>query len=141
MSSIYHLVVGLAEDKETLGEIRTLHNLANDFYRANDFDRAIEHYTKALEINPKLVETYFNRGLAHTRKLDYENAVSDFTVVLELNPNVAEAYYTRGLIYEYTQEYELAIKDYKRALEINPAYKKAKEQLDATLKKRKSVSG
>jgi tetratricopeptide (TPR) repeat protein len=104
------------------------HNLANDYYKIGEFDKAIEHYNKALELRPDLLETYFNRGLAYTRKGLYDHAQEDLNKVIELNPNLAEAYYTRGLIHEYKLEYPLAINDYNKALEVDPKYNKAETQ-------------
>ncbi|PIV31333.1 MAG: O-linked GlcNAc transferase, partial [Zetaproteobacteria bacterium CG02_land_8_20_14_3_00_50_9] len=46
------------------------HNLANDYFAIEEYDKAIEHYTKALNIRPTLKESYFNRSLAYVRKED-----------------------------------------------------------------------
>ncbi len=118
-------------DFDDFGELsleHEYHNLANDYYKISEFDKAIEHYNKALELKPDLLETYFNRALAYTRKSMYDRALEDMSKVIALNPQLAEAYYTRGLIYEYKQEYDLAILDYDVALEIDPDYAKAEEQ-------------
>jgi len=116
------------------------HNLGNDYYKIGEFDKAIEHYNKALEIRPDLLETYFNRGLAYTRKGLYDKAIEDLTKVIELNPNLAEAYYTRGLVYEYKQDYEQAILQYNKALEVDPNYSKAESQRKVAESKRASIA-
>ncbi|MFH1403484.1 MAG: AAA family ATPase [Candidatus Altiarchaeota archaeon] len=116
------------------------HNLGNDYYKINEFDKAIEHYNKALELRPDLLETYFNRGLAYTRKQMYDKALEDMTKVIELNPNLAEAYYTRGLIHEYKMDYERAIGDYDKALEVDPKYSKAETQRDVARNKKASIA-
>ena len=104
------------------------HNEGNEYYKKNEFDKAIECYDKALEISPNLLETYFNRGLAYTRKQMYDKAIEDLSKVIELNPNLAEAYYTRGLVYEYKQDYDRAISDYDHSIGIDSNYTKAKKQ-------------
>lgn len=111
------------------------HNLANDYYKIGEFDKAIEHYDKALELKPDLLETYFNRGLAYTRKQYYDKALEDLNKVISLNPNLAEAYYTRGLVYEYKQELSKAVADYDRALQVDPSYSRAKTQKDVAKSK------
>ncbi|MFH1125870.1 MAG: AAA family ATPase [Candidatus Altiarchaeota archaeon] len=116
------------------------HNLGNDYYKIGEFDKAIEHYNKALEIRPDLLETYFNRGLAYTRKGFYDKAIEDLTKVIELNPNLAEAYYTRGLVYEYKQDYNQAIVEYNKALEVDPNYSKADSQRKVAESKRTSIA-
>lgn len=115
------------------------HNLANDYYKIGEFDKAIEHYNKALELRPDLLETYFNRGLAYTRKAMYDKALEDLNKVIELNPNLAEAFYTRGLIHEYKIEYDLAILDYNKALEVDPKYTKAETQRQVAFGKKASL--
>jgi len=112
------------------------HNLANDYYKIGEFDKAIEHYDKALELRPDLLETYFNRGLAYTRKSLYDKAMEDLNKVIELNPNLAEAFYTRGLVHEYKLEYDLAIMDYDKALEVDPSYSKAESQKQVAMNKK-----
>jgi len=115
------------------------HNLANDYYKIGEFDKAIEHYNKALELRPDLLETYFNRGLAYTRKGMYDKALEDLNKVIELNPNLAEAFYTRGLVHEYKLEYDLAILDYNKALDTDPKYTKAETQRQVALNKKASL--
>ncbi len=117
------------------------HNLGNDYYKIGEFDKSVEHYTKALDIDPKLLETYFNRGLAYTRKQQYDLAIKDFNKVIELNPNLAEAFYTRGLVYEYKNNYEQAIADYEKALRIDPNYERAREQLSIAHGKKAGMGG
>jgi len=119
---------------ETLSVEHELHNLANDFYQLGRFDEAIWCYDLALEINGELLETYFNRGLAYTRKREYDRAERDLSKVIEMNAALGEAWYTRGLIREYKKEYDEAIADYEKAEELG--YEKAGVQLLVARKKR-----
>ena len=113
------------------------HNLGNDWYKLGRFDEAIACYNIALELRPDLLETYFNRGLAHTRACAYPKGLEDLNKVMQLNPNLAEAAYTRGLIKEYMTDYDAAMADYEKALEIDPAYTKARDQKDTAMRKKR----
>jgi tetratricopeptide (TPR) repeat protein len=113
------------------------HNLGNDWYKLGRFDEAITCYNTALELRPDLLETYFNRGLAHTRQCLYPKALEDLNKVMELNPHLAEAAYTRGLIREYMTDYDAAILDYEKALEMDPGYTKARDQKDVAMRKKR----
>ncbi len=115
------------------------HNLANDYYKIGEFQKAIDHYNKALELRPDLLETFFNRALAYTRLSQYDKAMEDLNKVIELNPNLAEAFYTRGLVHEYKLEYDLAILDYNKALDVDPAYAKADTQRQVALGKKATL--
>ena len=46
--------------------------------------------------NKERAETYYNRGLAHSKKGELELAIADYTKAIELKPDFAEAYYNRG---------------------------------------------
>ena len=48
------------------------------------------------EPNQKCADTYYNRGLAHSRNGELDKAIQDYTKAIELNPDHAEAYYNRG---------------------------------------------
>lgn len=128
------------DEIETLSLEHEFHNLANDYYKIGEFDKAVEYYNKALELRPDLLETYFNRGLAYTRKQNYDKAIEDLSKVIELNPNLAEAYYTRGLVYEYKQDYDKAIENYARALDVDPNYSKAQSQKEVAKNKKETLA-
>jgi len=127
-----------ADSESAVDSIDTgLHQLGNDFYKEGDFDSAIACYDMVLILKPDLVETLFNRSLAHCRKANYSAARADMARVNELNPNLAEAWYTAGLIEEYDQEYDAAIRFYQRALEVDPAYHRASKQLETVRRKKR----
>ena len=46
--------------------------------------------------NKERAETYYNRGLARSKKGELELAIEDYTKAIELKPDYAEAYYYRG---------------------------------------------
>jgi tetratricopeptide (TPR) repeat protein len=85
-------------------------------------DEAISNYTKALEINPRDAEAYYNRGIAYDNKGQYDQAISDYTKALEINPRDAEAYYNRGIVYNRKSQYDEAISDFSKALKIDPRH-------------------
>ena len=91
------------------------------------FAEAISDFNKAIEINPRLISVYDNRGAAYKKrgllyvqKGDLERALSDFNKALELNPDDANAHNNRGNIYSDRGDIQEAIADYTRALELNP---------------------
>ena len=46
--------------------------------------------------NKECAETYYNRGVAHSKKGELELAIADYTRAIELKPDYADAYYSRG---------------------------------------------
>ncbi|MEW5861656.1 MAG: tetratricopeptide repeat protein [Cyanobacteriota bacterium] len=59
------------------------------------WQKAIEDYTQALDINPNFTEAYTNRGVARFDLGDTQGAIDDYTLALQLNPNFAVAYNNR----------------------------------------------
>ena len=85
-------------------------------------DRAIEVYSRALELNPRDAQAYNNRGVAYSSKGEVSRAIEDYSKVMELNPGFAVAYNNRGVAYNSKGEVNLAIEDYNRAIELNSSY-------------------
>ena len=56
-------------------------------YDLRQYELAIKDYDKAIEINPKYVEAYNNRGTAKCLLGQFESAIKDYNSSLALNPN------------------------------------------------------
>jgi serine/threonine protein kinase len=107
---------------------------ANKLFERKRYDRAIEAYTKAIELNPTDFSFYNNRGIVyHTRK-KYPEAINDFSKAVELNPNSSFTYSNRGVAYEDSGNIEQAIADYRKAVELDPNDTKARNNLNKILK-------
>lgn len=52
-----------------------------------EYDKAIESYTKAIELNPDHFKTYFNRGIAYSKMGERKKATDDFEIAKKLNPD------------------------------------------------------
>ena len=87
-----------------------------------NYERAVEHYTEALRLNPQLVEAYNNRGNAHLKKGDYDRAIEDLNTAIQLNPNFSDAYNNRGITYKNEGDFDRAIEDYTKAIDLKPDY-------------------
>ena len=83
-------------------------------------EKAIEYYTKAIELNPDYADALNNRGACYDGLKEYEKALVDYNKAIELKPDYAVAYNNRGLCYKNLKEYEKALADYTKAIELNP---------------------
>lgn len=89
----------------------------------NQFDRAIEIYTKILsrESRPAVRSVIFkHRGMAYFAQSKYDDAVRDFTQTLELDPGCYKAAYYRAVVKSVQERYSEAIDDFSASLKINP---------------------
>jgi tetratricopeptide (TPR) repeat protein len=57
----------------------------------NDYESAIEYFTKAIDIKPDYAEAYYNRGFAYELLQDVENSQKDYRKTLELHANYEKA--------------------------------------------------
>ena len=127
--SISYLVLAekIAED-ESIKEVAreelavAYYNRGNAYVKLKESERAMEDYSKAIELNPNLAEAYNNRGNGYYELKESERAIEDYSRAIELNPNLAKVYYNRGVAYGEQKEYERAIEDYNKAIELNPKY-------------------
>lgn len=104
------------------------------FYERMEYDRSIDNYSKALEIEPNSPENhkiYFDRGRAYFKNREYEKAIYDYTRALELTPaGESESKFiileARGYAYLLNKQYEDSIHDYSRAINLKPRHAYAK---------------
>ena len=82
--------------------------------------KEIEHYTKALELNPQMSSAYYNRALIYADIGEYDMAIKDYNSVINLDPEDAGAYSSRGEAYWHKGESDNAIADYSKAIELDP---------------------
>ena len=59
----------------------------NDYSNLGQYERAIEDYKKAIELNPNDDVAYYYRGIAYYFLNQYERALKDFDKALKINPN------------------------------------------------------
>jgi tetratricopeptide (TPR) repeat protein len=106
------------------------------FSSAENADQAIDSYSKAIKVNPKLAKAYNNRGIAYTWKKQYDLALADFNKAIKLEPKNGKAYNNRAIVYSYQGENNKALQDLHKAqslgIAINPDFLKKIEALPAT---------
>jgi len=63
-----------------------------------NYDEAIKTLDKAIEINPRLAEAWYNKGNALLSLGKYEEAIKAFDKAIEINPQYAKAWNNRRMI-------------------------------------------
>ncbi|MCX5667273.1 MAG: tetratricopeptide repeat protein [Candidatus Omnitrophica bacterium] len=89
-----------------------------DYFRAQQADKAIDSFTKAIQSNPKEQEAYFFRGATFSAIGRFDQAIDDYSKVIELNPQHEEAYWSRGYCYQNKRMDDKAIADYTESLRL-----------------------
>ncbi|MGC9393569.1 MAG: tetratricopeptide repeat protein [Anaerolineae bacterium] len=96
------------------------HQRAAIYLKMGEYDKAIQEYNKALELDPTYLLAYYDRGLAHAQQQHYADAIADFSEVIALDPQHADAYYNRGLVHARQNAFDQALADYDQALALHP---------------------
>ncbi len=99
---------------------RELH-LAITYHREDnpDLNHAIDHYTQAISLNPRLDHAYCGRGGALFSNGDIQRAIQDFNKALEIDETHSCAYTNRGKVYLQLKNFDDAIRDFGRSIELN----------------------
>ena len=84
--------------------------------------KKIEYFTKALELNPGLVDAYEKRGLLYYFQEKYGKAIQDYQTYLDLAPDNAEACRMLGVGYLKSEIYQPAIYNFTRAIEMESEF-------------------
>eukprot|EP00668_Euglena_longa_P011442 GGOE01013846.1.p1 GENE.GGOE01013846.1~~GGOE01013846.1.p1 ORF type:complete len:495 (+),score=91.64 GGOE01013846.1:52-1485(+) len=98
----------------------------NEFFKASKFNKAIEAYTKCIDIDPKNVPVLCNRAFANLKVEAFGSALEDANLAIDLDPSFVKAYYRRASAYLALGKSEQALKDLKRVVTIVPKDKDAK---------------
>ena len=98
---------------------------ANTYFKNNNYQQAINEYTKLLEFDPEnknfmsLILT--NRALCYKKQGKNMEALKDADKAIEYNPNYSTAYIRRALIYEEFKMFDDAKADLSKAKELDPS--------------------
>ncbi len=84
------------------------------------YDRAIAHFTRAIELNPDFANAFHSRAYAYYSIDDYPRAIADYTQAIQLSPDFGAAFHSRANAYYEIADYPRAIADYTQAIQLNP---------------------
>ena len=96
-------------------------NRGSLFDKQELYDRAIDDYSKAIELNPDYAKAYNNRGFDYDNQHLYDKAIADYAKALEIDPNFTKAYNNLEIAFLKQGLYDRVISDYTKTIKINPA--------------------
>jgi len=95
------------------------YNLANSYYMKNELEKAIEHYSASLSLNPGRGECWYNLGNAYCMKGQYDDAVHNFKKSIEIDDQNVAAFYNLGNAYLLIKDNKQAIDAFESALKLD----------------------
>ena len=112
-------------------EAERLKDEANQHFKRQDYQEAVNLYTRAIELSPGVAVYYSNRSLAHHRLENFGYALNDADKCLELDRTYVKGYYRRAAAHMSLGRFKQALKDFETVVRVRPqdadAQKKAAE--------------
>ena len=102
-----------------------------------EFEHAITHFTRAIEINPEFAEPYNQRAIANYLRERYEESIPDCERAVERMPCHFGALSGMGHCYAHLGKRREAVEAYERALEVNPHLDCIRQTIEHLKEKRK----
>lgn len=101
------------------------------FYRAvayqalGEFNNALLDYTKAIQLNPRMTDAYYNRAYINLTRKDIQNpdlqkTVEDLNKALELDPKFIDALYAMAAAQKKLGNYHTALEYLEKLIQIEP---------------------
>ena len=104
-------------------------HIASFYFGLHNYEKAIYHYEKILEIDPKYKLTYNQLGYSYAFTCRFDEAVSILKKYIEIAPDEPNPYDSLGEIYLLMGEYKLAEQSFQQALKINDNFYASINQL------------
>lgn len=97
-----------------------------------DYSNVLEHYGKAIELDPKNATAYNNRGVTRQSLQDYKGALDDYNKAIELVPGEALYYFNRGEILFLQGRRELGCSSFRQGRALNTDFNLNTPDFDST---------
>lgn len=88
--------------------------------RLSRIKKAMEHYARALELNPDYLHAWNARGAVNTMMGEIDHAIKDFSMVIKLKPDYFAAYLNRGGLNMSDGRYQQALRDFGKVIQLQP---------------------
>jgi serine/threonine-protein phosphatase 5 len=102
----------------------------NNAFKEQNYSKAIECYSLAIECNPNEASYYGNRSFAYIKSEFYGYALNDANKAIELDPKYIKGYYRRASSNMALVKYKLALKDYEYVVKVHPTDKDAQAKFN-----------
>nr|CAG4649214.1 EOG090X03S1 [Scapholeberis mucronata]SVE93533.1 EOG090X03S1 [Scapholeberis mucronata] len=114
------------EQNINLDKADKLKEEANEFFKKQNYVKAITLYSNAIECNPTSAVLYANRSFAYLKTECFGYALEDASKAISLDKTYVKAYYRRAASNMALGKAKLALKDYETVFKARPNDKDAK---------------
>lgn len=93
--------------------------IAQEKYFAEDYNQAITHLDKAIQLNPEDTFYFMSRGGVKDALGKHEDAIDDYNQAIKLDPVNIHAYNARGSTKNHIGDYKGAKDDYSKIIKLD----------------------
>jgi len=104
-------------------------NQGNEFFKRKDYNKAIEAYTKAINLNPMDATYYGNRAACYFNLRNYSKCISDCNDALDIDSKFAKAWARKGRSLYYLARFDEAKECLKKAKELDSSDKSLTQEI------------
>lgn len=97
-------------------------DVATKFQKANNFNDAIDNYSKAIELNPQMYEAYVSRAFCYEKADKKAEAIADYQKAAAFKPKEKELFYNAGRLLVELENYTEADQSFRQALALDKGY-------------------
>ncbi len=108
-------------------------NLGGYFYREGRVKKALEHYQRAVQIDPDVSEAQNNLGAALGAEGRFDEAIEAYRKAIQIRPDDANALNNLGMALAVRGQFDDAIENYRKAIQIYPDDADTQDNLGAAL--------
>ena len=123
--------------KERHMKANAMKEQGNCAFKDNNFEKAINCYTEAMNIAKDLTPLYTNRAAAYLKLNQYENAIHDCDFALRIDEKWIKAHIFKAKALQKMHKYEEAAVEYKLIVQIDQQKEKLMESYLSALEKDK----
>lgn len=106
--------------------------IATAHFILKQYDQAVEHFTRVMQLKPMDAKAYINLGAVFNRKEEFQKAADVLKKAVSRDGKAVEAYYNLGIAYRGLKQPAMAVNSYKEAIKLNPRMLDAMQNLGNT---------
>ncbi len=123
--SVLLLLFSCQSSPERIELAKDYYNVGNAYFELEKYDKAVEYYDRALELDPSINQAVFNLARTKIETKDYRRALKLLNSLRESDPENIMVLEMVGYTYYRMEAFADAVAVYLQILDINPYNKKA----------------
>ncbi|PNF36520.1 Serine/threonine-protein phosphatase 5 [Cryptotermes secundus] len=112
--------ITISVSPENIEKAEKIKEEANNCFKKQEYNKAIDLYSQAIELNPTVAVYYGNRSITYLKTECFGYALNDATKAIELDKTYVKGYYRRAGAHMSLGKFKLALRDYEAVMKAKP---------------------